>query len=133
MIVTYTPEGEESQSWEFKTGRVKASEAEVLQKRFGGTWDEFAVGVFKGDVRARRVMLWHLLRLTHHTLRFEDAPEFYMDELKVEHTKEELGVMRSNIEKMSALPAEDREEILAALDIEIADAPEGLGKAPSKN
>ncbi|MFY1660908.1 hypothetical protein [Micromonospora sp. WMMD1274] len=129
MIVTYKPEGGEAQEWEFRPGRVKSSEAEILQRRFGGTWDEFAVGVLKGDIRARRIMLWHLLRQAHNTLMFEDMPEFYMDELVVEHTKHELGEMRNNVEKLSSLTDDERAGMLAALEIQIEAAPEGLGKA----
>lgn len=130
MIVTYKPEGEEAQKWEFTPGRVKMSEAEILQKRFGGTWDEFKVGVMKGDIRSRRVMLWHLLRLQHHTLRFEDMTDFYDDELNLEFTKAELLNVRVGVEQLSTLSAEERESALASLDALIEDAPDGLeGKA----
>ncbi|WP_433232410.1 hypothetical protein ACQP2H_10550 [Micromonospora sp. CA-248260] len=133
MIVTYTPEGDAAQEWEFSTGRIKASEAEILQKRFGGTWDEFKVGVLKGDVRARRVMLWHCLRRDHHTLRFEDMPDFYDSELELEFTKSELEGIRAQVATAGGLAEEERESTLAALDAQIADAPDGLGKASSKN
>ncbi|WP_433537598.1 hypothetical protein ACQPZK_07585 [Micromonospora sp. CA-249363] len=129
MIVTYTPEGEEAQTWEFSPGRIRSSEAEILQKRFGGPWDQFAIGVQSGDVRARRVMLWHCLRRDHHTLRFEDMPEFMMDELKVEFTKEEFGRMLVDADKTGKLTAEERETIEMAMAL----APEGLGKAGSKS
>ncbi|MEU8209786.1 hypothetical protein AB0B85_11365 [Micromonospora sp. NPDC049044] len=133
MIVTYTPDGDQAQQWEFSPGRIKSSEAEILQKRYGGTWDEFKVGVLKGDMRARRVMLFHCLRREHHTLRFEDMPDFFDEELELEFTKAELEGMRAQVAQASGLNADERESTLAALDVQIADAPEGLGKASSKN
>lgn len=139
MHVTYKPEGQEPQRWEFNPGRVRQSEAEIIEKRFGGNWDVWRNEVRSGSARARKVLLWHLLRREHHALRFEDTPDFFMDELLVEHSVAELVELRERIEKAN-LDAETREQIMTGLDIEITDATareEGLGgddagKAPSK-
>lgn len=121
MFVTYSPEGDAAQRWEFDPDKVRQSKAEVIEKRFGGNWDKFRAGVQSGDSKARRVLLWHLLSLDHHTLRYEDVPDFCMGELKVEHSRGELLALRGRIEK-SSIAAEDRDQMLTALDIEIGEA-----------
>ena len=132
MIVTYTPEGEEAQRFEFIPDKVRANEAELIEKRFGGTFTEFRAGVTQGNVKARKVLLWHLLKRTHHTLRYEDVPDFAIGELVCENDRRELAEMRDRIAK-SNHPR--REELMSALDVEIEDAPEAgepAGKAESK-
>lgn len=121
MLVTYTPEDGDAQSWEFKPGRVRASEAEVIERRYGGTWDEFTAGVTAGNMRARRALLWALLRRDHATLRFEDTPDFYADEMTVQFTVAELTDIR---EKLSAakVDPDKREQMLSALDVELTEA-----------
>lgn len=129
MKVTYSPEGEGVQTWDFVPDKVRQSEAELAERRFGGTWNEFRVAAVKGDSRARRVLLWHLMRRQHHTLRYEDTPDFALGELKVEMTRGELVALREQVDKSSH---PERDSILAALDSEIdtaEDDPEPEGKA----
>lgn len=137
MHVTFAPEDGDRQEWNFKPGRVRASEAQVIEKQFGGNWDEFAMGVQSGNIKARRVMLWHLLRLEHPMLRFQDVPDFFADELLVEFTVEELAPMRDRLQK-ATLPEDQRDQVLAALDLAMSEAMEReatnaelVGKAPS--
>jgi hypothetical protein len=125
MFVTYTPEGTpegEGQRWEFNPDRVRQSVAEMIEKRFGANWDNFRQGVQSGNAKARRVLLWHLLRVGgHHTLRYEDTPDFYMGEVVVEHSHAELLRLRDRLEKANLDDAE-REQARTALDIELTDA-----------
>lgn len=135
MIVTYTPENGNKEQWDFDPRRVRASEAILMQRRFGDKprpWDELRLGILQGDMECRRVLLWHLIRRTHHTLRFEDTPDFYTGELVVEANRVELEEMREQVEKSSAVPEDQKALMLAALDDEIARAPVmDSGKAPS--
>lgn len=134
MLVNYMPEDGDHQSWEFDPRRVRASEAVMIQKRFGGTWEEFRAAVLQGDVEARRVLLWHLIRRTHHTLRFEDTPDFYTAELIVQATRTELLEMRAALVSNRGVPDDQREIMLSAIDVEIERAPDpeaGQGKASS--
>lgn len=119
MKVTYQPEGKEPQTWEVKPGRLRESQAELIEKRFGAELDQWHVSVIKGGARARRVLLWHLLAREHHTLRFEDTPDYYREELKVEYDYQELLEMRANVEKSSAVSGEEKETMLAQIDDEI--------------
>jgi len=128
MLVTYTPEDGDRQTWEFNPGRVRQSETEIIEKRYGKTYEAFKEGVTSGDSRARRVLLWHLLRRDHHTLRFEDTPDFFMDELVVEYSRDEMLDLRDRIVKAN-LPEDERTDILAALDLELGDVVDGEGKA----
>lgn len=133
MFVTYAPEGESVQRWEFDPDKVRQSRAEMIEKRFGKNWDQFRAGVQSGDSKARKVLLWHMLSLEHHTLQYVDVPDFLMGELTVEHTRGELVVLRDRLSKAN-LPEDDREQMLTALDIEITNAMESEadgGKAPS--
>ena len=53
-----------------------------------------------------------LLRRDHHTLLFEDVPDFYSDDLLVEHSVDELAAMRDKVAQAN-LPEADREQALA--------------------
>lgn len=136
MRVTYSPENGDRQEWDFDPNRVRQADAELIEKRYGGRWAEFLLDVEGGGAKSRRVLLWHLMRRTHNTLRYEDVPDFYMGELEVDYTLSELGGIRERVLKMS-IPEDEREQILTALDLGITDAlaagDESLGKAPSSN
>jgi hypothetical protein len=133
MFVTYKPEGEDPQRWEFDPDRIRQSRAEIIEKRYGKNWDQFRAGVQSGDSKARRVLLWHLLSLEHHTLQYGDVPDFCMGDFKVEHSRGELVMLRDRLSKAN-LPDDEREQMMTALDIEITDAiasEADLGKATS--
>lgn len=139
MFVTYAPEDPadgDRREWTFKTGRIRASEAQVLERQFGANWDNFALGVQQGNMHARRVMLWHLLRREHPMLRYDDVPDFFTDELTVEFSVEELTPLREQAAK-AALPEVQREQLMAAIDLAMSeamareDAQAELGKALS--
>lgn len=141
MHVTYTPEDKQDgdrQVWDFDPARVRSSVAEVIEKRYGEPWDQFTVAVQQGNMRARRVMLWHLLSRDHIGLRYEDVPDFYAGELVVQFSVKELTALRERVEKASISP-DKQEQALAGIDIELTDAmareeaAAGPGKATSKS
>lgn len=121
MHVTYRPEDGEEQRWEFDPSKVRASKAELIEKRYGQNWDKWRADVQSGNMRARRVLLWHLLTQEHHTIRYEDTPDFAVDELLVEHSATELAAFKDRLMKAD-LPEADREQMLVALDLEISEA-----------
>ena len=121
MHITYSPEDGDRQEWDFNPDRVRQSVAEVIERRFGGTWDEFKAGVQSGSMRARRALLWHLLSLQHPTLRYEDTPDFFAGELKVQFSVTELTELRELTLKAN-LSAEKREMALTAIDFEMSEA-----------
>jgi hypothetical protein len=135
MFVTYNPEdgSTEPLTWEFDPRKIRASRAEMIEKRAGENWETWLMGVQQGNMHARRVLLWHLLSMPHPGMRYEDTPDFYAGELEIQHTKTELGQMRDRI-VAAGLPEDQAAQVLMAIDLEMAEAPEGdSGKAPSKS
>lgn len=134
MIVIYEPADGDRQRWEWDPDRVRTSEAEICEKRYGKTWDQFKASVMQGESKARRVLLWHLMRREHHTLKFEDLPDFYTGELKVEFTTSEITVIRDRVAK-AKMSESERDDMLTALDLQMAEAVEVAesGKAASSN
>lgn len=131
MYITYRPAEGEEQHWEFDPDRVRASAAELIEKRAGVPFDTWHNQVRSGGVKARRVLLWHLIREQHHTLRYEDTPDFALGELLVEHSAAELLLLRDRLQK-ATLPDDERAQVETALDIEITEAMarEGLLEEP---
>jgi len=137
MIVTYTPQGtDQPRTWSFDPEDVPESMAEVIERRFGGdnpTYEAWQQGILHGSARARRVLLWHLLQREHPTIRYEDVDPT-RKQLTVQFTRTELYAMKDRVQATRKMPAEQREQILLALDIQLERAPDDLepeGKAPS--
>lgn len=124
MHVTYSPEDGDRQEWDFVAGRVRSGEAGLMQERFGKSWEQFDAQLQQGDIIARRVLLWHLLRLEHAKLRWEDTPDFYADELLVEFSAKELTAMIQQIAEARGIPDQQRTAITAAFESELAKAVE---------
>ena len=120
MRITYVHDADTT-IWDFDPDDVMAAQAELIEKRYGQPWDKWMNDLRQGSPKARRVLLWHLLRLTHHTLKYEDVPDFRMRELKVEMSYDELMKLRDRVQKMAEDDV-DREKIMAALDVEITEA-----------
>lgn len=128
MFVTYAPDSGDTQEWEFAASEVTASQAEDIEKAYGSPWDQFLVDVFSGGIRARRCLLWFLIKLDHPTVLYADAPDFKVGEVLCEFDKDELAQMRDKAAKDKSLPA----AVLEHIDREIETAPEGTaGKAQS--
>lgn len=138
MQVTYKPEDhpDRNQTWEFDPQRVRQSRAEMIEKRFGGRYSEWVEGVQRADSRARRVLLWHLMSMDHHTLKLEDVPDFMMGELEVDYALADLQRIRLQVSE-SSMDDATKETALERLDLEIATrmgrsveelTPEDLGK-----
>lgn len=136
MFVDYTPEGQATQRLEFKPGRVRLSEAQMIEftyKKLAGearTYTQFVDDVRMGSAVARRVLLHHLLRKQHPTIRIDDVDPLDGEIVTLFH-KAELEEMRDMAEKSSALSPSEKAQFLARLDDEIATAPdaEEPGKA----
>lgn len=136
MDITYTPEGQEPQVWSFNSGRVRTAEAEQIEARSGMKYEEWAVAIQAGSARARRVLLWHLMRRDHPRLRFEDTPDFYMDELVLEYDVAELRDLLSALDDPNAdldEKASTKARGLIEAEIEKAEARGELGKAPTSS
>lgn len=134
MDVTYTPEGGAAQTWNFNAGRVRTAEAEQIESRSGMRYEEWVLAIQQGSARARRVLLWHLMRRDHPRYRFEDTPDFYMDELVLEYDAAELGELLARLDDPSIElddEAASKVRLLLTSEIEAAKARGDLGKAPA--
>lgn len=136
MFVTYTPEGQAAQSFEFNVGRLRLSESAGIETAYSKqvgqakTINHFVYDVRQGGAVARRVLLHWLLRKQHPTLRFDEVDPLE-SEVKVEGSRQELEELRADVANSKAIPDGEKREMLEAIDAEIAAAPESLesGKA----
>lgn len=132
MYVVYKPTGdEEPQEWVFVPDDFNSFDAEAIETATGWSWDEFLMQLQKGSVRARRALLWVLLRQVHRGLQLKDV-RFTPRELKVEYDIEELTAMKQDIIEAPDVPGTPKEPTLNYLDGQIAKArpaPGGEGKA----
>ncbi len=140
MLVKFHPESQQDPTeWEFDPNKVRQSEAEIIEKRMGTTFQKWVELIQAGDSRARRVLLWVVMRREHHTMRYEDTPDFMLGELELDYSLSDLQRMRGRLLE-AAVPDDEKTEILNKIDLEIAArlgkeevGPEDLGKAPSNS
>ena len=124
MRVTYSPENGSPQSWAYEPKRVRQSEAEMIEKRAGMSWDEFNKSLMTGGARARKALLWHCLRRDHPVLRWEDVPDFAMAEVQVELDHAELVAVRAAVASSTDTDDETKTTVLAAIDAQLAEVVE---------
>ncbi|GIJ51326.1 hypothetical protein Val02_82120 [Virgisporangium aliadipatigenens] len=142
MFLIYTPDGEETQKWEFKLGRLRSMEIEAIEKLTGLDYGStFKQALLQGNARARRALLWTFLRRDHPRLKFSDV-DFFDEEVEVTLDRAEWGELRTETEAAAGVDEDARAQALAAIDMAIAqlddgvdeadvEAGDGQGKAPS--
>jgi len=135
MLFSYKPDDGDAQQWTFRPRKFPSHEAEAIENATGMTWSEFSEQVLKGSVRARRALLWILLRRQHPVLKFNDVA-FSLDEVELELEPDELRAMRGELEKVD--DPDVRSLALAQIDEQIAeaeakDAPKEADSADSAN
>lgn len=136
-ILVYTPDGQQQQRWEFQLGKLRCQETEAIERRTGMAYgSEFKENLLKGQVLARRALLWTMLRREHHSLRFENV-DFADDELLLEFDRGEWQQMYNEVEQVAGLSDDERAFRLAMIGAEIAKLDEAAaegepeqGKAP---
>ncbi len=140
MLVKYRPEGDESanKTWEFQPEKVRANRGEMIERRYGARYTEWVKEVQAGQLKARRVLLWHLMNLDVPQFRWEDTPDFMFGELEVDYGVADLQKLRRDVDE-SAMDDDTKRETLNRLDLEIASrlekdphelTPADLGKEP---
>lgn len=113
--------------FQFHPNDVRESRAEMIERRFGGenpTYSHWLMAIQKGEARARRVLLWHLLNLKNPTLSIRDVDP-YRDEVQVEYTKDELAELIDKVRRAKRMDPEKRERAIEALEDDLAMAPYG--------
>lgn len=141
MLVKFSPENQpEPSTWEFHPERVRQSAAELIERRCGLTYAQWAKAVGEGSALARKVLLWHLMTRDGHPMRIEDVPDFCFGDLTIEPDIDELRRVREHVETSDEIDPAEKGDALDSIDMEIAKrlgrpdselAPEDLGKAPS--
>jgi hypothetical protein len=125
LRVTYTG-GDAPQHWTFDPDGVAVDDAEQIEAAMGAgqTYDDFTRSLINATARARRVLLWYLMRRDHPDTRllFSDVPIFKMGELVVELGTAELAVLQSQIEENDRITPERKRAALAAVAEEFAAA-----------
>lgn len=133
MHVTYAPQDPadgDRQQWDLDLRRMRQSEAEQIEKAFGGTKDEFDQAVLAGNSKARKVLLWHLMRREHPRMQLRDVPDFYTDEVEVELDVAELERTRRQLVDAPGLSDGDRAQMLDVIDAQLATLAERKAAEP---
>lgn len=122
MQVQWDPEnGEDKQVWQFDPDDVLRKDAQLIEKHYGGSWDQWRAGLMTGQINARAVLLWYMMKLIHPKTRFEDLPDFRVRQLKTEMGTLELKDLWKRAQKMKLSP-DVREAFEAQFEGDMADA-----------
>ena len=135
MWVTYRPDDQDEQEWWLDLDDMGDAEAEIIESRSGWDWDEWKVHLLKGSTRARRALLWTLLKRRHPSLRYDDVHSSRKS-FEIEFDAQELGKMIAGFEEQATRRALSDEEQagLDAFRVALETArPAGRGKAPDAN
>lgn len=130
MIVTYTPGEGERREWEYKSADLPSGEAEDIEDAVGITFDEWQAKLLQGGAKARRALLWVLLKRDNPSLKFADV-SFRLGELAVEFDREEKRQIRAELEKSKDLSEQARAQALRMLDDDEDGEDEQAGKGRS--
>lgn len=112
MKLVYTPEGDPLQEWPIRLQRMMSVEAEAIEDVGGNTWgsfDEFMDKLARGNFRAKRALLWMMLRRQNPRLRFSDLVVRY-DELAFAAEDKDREEAREMLQRDDLSP-EDRAEL----------------------
>lgn len=127
MFVTYSPNGSKPQVWRHSPHDMLSAEQDMVEKHAGTTFAAWTVDVIQGSARARRVLLWLLLRREHRGIRFIDV-DFRWSELAVEPSKQELAATRK---AMAGSDEPEASRLIASIDAAINDAPDDPDADPN--
>ncbi len=122
MLVQWDPEnGEDKQEWTFDPGDVLRKDAKLIQQHANMTWDQWRSALLLGDVDARTVLLWYMMKLVHPTLKFADIPDFRVRQLKVEMGVLEITELIERVKKAKLSP-DQRDAFDTQIEIDLRDA-----------
>jgi len=124
MYVRWDPEnGETPTEFDFDPEDLLKSEGKAIEKQYGKSVEVWLNQLRVKELTAREVLLWHLLRQTHKTLRFDDVPDFRLRQLKVEMSSAELRELQKRTERMK-FTDDERDQLRQAFEVDIRDAME---------
>lgn len=124
MLVKFDPEdGSTPREFTFDPEDMLASEAQAVEKAYGASSEEWVNALRVRNAKARRVLLWHLLRQDHGNLKFQDTPDFRMRQMVVEMSVAELREVYDQISR-TKMDEQTRELFEAAFERDIKEAME---------
>ena len=122
MFVKWDPEdGSEVQTWTFDPGDVGRKEGMLIEKHYGGSWDQFLAGLQMGQLAARAALLWYMMTLVHPKVKFEDIPNFRVRQLTVDMGVNELKDLWDRAKRIRLSP-DQREAFEAQFEQDMRDA-----------
>lgn len=132
MFVKWDPEdGSETQEWSFDAGDVRRKDATLIEKHFKGTWDQWVAGLMSGDILARTVLLWYMMKQVHDSIKFEDIPDFRVRQLTVEMGVQELKDLWKRAQRIK-LDADQRDAFEVQFEEDMRDAMKREGLNPDE-
>jgi hypothetical protein len=117
VLLIYMPQDGERQEFPFKPNRLLSVEAEAIEDVGGESWSSHAEWWSKlgaGNFKARRALLWVMLRRANPRLRFAEVV-IYVDELLLDYDEDERARIRERIES-SDMDANEKAANLRLLD-----------------
>lgn len=90
MRIIYTPPDGDKVEWIWKPGEVASAEAESIEEATGWDYPEFVNRFLAGSMRAKRALLWSLLRREQPRLQFGQV-SFAVQNLYDEFDEEEIA------------------------------------------
>jgi hypothetical protein len=123
--IVYSPRDGERREWTWKPSELPSHEAELIEDVMDLPYQAFVAKWLSGSTRARRALLWVLLRRDVPALEFGQV-RFLLDELGDDFDDDELANMRARLNEpepddpVEAAGLERIREILA--DRDAADA-----------
>lgn len=103
MLLVYKPDGtDEPQVFPYNPRKLMSVERELIEKISGKLYAEWSQDVVRGGSRARRVLLYIMLKRQHPTIKYDDV-DFAWDELTLQQSKQEYDELIAQIEINPAL------------------------------
>jgi hypothetical protein len=128
MHVTWDPEdGGDVVVLEFKPDDdLGSKEAEDIEKIFGAPIEQWMNELRMKSAKARRLLLWWMLRQNHRKLAFKDTPDFKLRQMKVEMDVQELQELWKRLSRMK-MDEGKLDDLRAAFEVDVRDAMEREG------
>jgi len=76
VIIIYTPEGSEEQTFDVGRGKLRASEIQIIERTADARWGDIKEAAAEGDIHSMRVIVWAIRKRTEPALRFGDFDPF---------------------------------------------------------
>jgi hypothetical protein len=136
--ITYAPRDGERREWTWKPSEMPSQEAELIEDVMDLPYQAFIAKWLSGSTRARRALLWVLLRREVPALEFGQV-RFLLDEVGDDFDDDEIANMRARLNEpepddpVEQAGLERIREILAERDAADAVAADVAGVEPGKD